>query len=528
MKTVRYFPSLVLIFILLAITTGMRPLTPEAPLGATINVTVTIDEYNTSGSGTGCSLREAVQSANHDANFGGCIGTGTYGHDTLNLDTGTYLVNRGFGPSIAEDANVYGDLDIVSNTIVDLSNPYDVTIVGDGSGSTILDATTIDRVMDIQGNASVKLVGVKIYRGHPSPSDVKMGNGAGIYNHGTLWIEDCIIENNWAQNNELGGLHIGDGGGIWSDGNLSIVNSVFYNNRASMTYNGEDGGDGGGIYIAAGSGTVTITDSTLISNSSGDASTTAAGDGGRGGGIFNAGPNTQLVSSTLELNTAGQAHTTTGHGGDGGGIYNYQGKITITNSTVYNNRAGSSQYATSGSGGGLANSGGLLELHESTVIANRTESGVTYGSGGGIESSADNTITRLHNTLLAGNSNSGPLEDESIKDCHTGPAVLNVFEARYSLIRDLTGCVLDVSESMLLEVYAGYDQFGNYGGPTQTIILLPDSLAIDAGDPADCPTTDQRGRFRPVDGPDADATATCDIGAYEYGHLLVFLPLILR
>jgi hypothetical protein len=295
-----------------------------------------------------------------------------------------------------------------------------------------------------------------------------------------------------------------------------------------MTYNGEDGGDGGGIYIAAGSGTVTITDSTLISNSSGDASTTAAGDGGRGGGIFNAGAHTQVESSTFELNTAGQVSTTTGHGGDGGGIYNYQGTITITNSTLYNNRAGSSQYAMSGSGGGLANNGGLMELHESTVIANRTEAGVTYGSGGGIESSANNTVTRLHNTLLAGNSNPGPLEDDSIKDCHTEPAVGNVFEARYSLIRDLTGCVLNVSESMLLEVFAGYDMYGYHGGLTKTINLLPASLAIDAGDPVDCPDTDQRGRFRPMDGPDANTTATCDIGAYEYGHILGFLPLMLK
>jgi CSLREA domain-containing protein len=445
MKILRLFPSIVILSILLATTTGMRPLAPQTPLGAVINVTIFTNEYNDSS--TGCSLREAVQSANNDANFGGCIATGSYGHDTIYLGTGTYLFSRGSGPSISEDANVYGDLDISPSDGGLTLNIYDVTIIGEGSGNTILDATTQDRVIDIQANAYLKLVGVKIYRGHPSPSDAKIGNGAGIYNHGTLRIEDCAIENNWAQNNEITGApHIGDGGGIWSDGFLSIDNSVFYNNRASMTYNGEDGGDGGGIFIAAGSSTVTITDSTLISNSSGDASTTAAGDGGRGGGIFNAGPNTQLVSSTLELNTAGQAHTTTGHGGDGGGIYNYQGKITITNSTVYNNRAGSSQYATSGSGGGLVNNGGLMELHESTVIANRTESGVSYGSGGGIESSADNTITRLHNTLLAGNSNPGPLEDESIKDCHTGSAVGNVFEARYSLIRDLTGCVLDVSE----------------------------------------------------------------------------------
>ena len=49
---------------------------------------------------------------------------------------------------------------------------------------------------------------------------------------------------------------------------------------------------------------------------------------------------------------------------------------------------------------------------------------------------------------------------------------------------------------------------GNNGGSTQTIPLLTGSAAIDAGDDAACPATDQRGVTRP------QGTA-CDIGAYE-------------
>ncbi len=48
----------------------------------------------------------------------------------------------------------------------------------------------------------------------------------------------------------------------------------------------------------------------------------------------------------------------------------------------------------------------------------------------------------------------------------------------------------------------------NYGGPTPTLPLLAGSPAIDAGDSASCPATDQRGRPRPY-GP------ACDIGAFE-------------
>ncbi len=49
---------------------------------------------------------------------------------------------------------------------------------------------------------------------------------------------------------------------------------------------------------------------------------------------------------------------------------------------------------------------------------------------------------------------------------------------------------------------------GDYGGYTQTIPLLTGSSAIDAGDNASCPATDQRGITRPQNN-------ACDIGAYE-------------
>ena len=50
------------------------------------------------------------------------------------------------------------------------------------------------------------------------------------------------------------------------------------------------------------------------------------------------------------------------------------------------------------------------------------------------------------------------------------------------------------------------------GGPTLTMALLPGSPAIDAGDTALAPATDQRGFPRP-------AGLAADIGAFEYGSV---------
>lgn len=51
--------------------------------------------------------------------------------------------------------------------------------------------------------------------------------------------------------------------------------------------------------------------------------------------------------------------------------------------------------------------------------------------------------------------------------------------------------------------------------------------AIDAGPEVGCPATDQRGIARPMDG-DFDDTARCDVGAYEFELIEVYLPLTAR
>jgi len=87
---------------------------------ATFNVTTEDD------GGPG-SLRQAII----DANL-------TVAADTINLPDGTYTLTLG---GAGEDAAASGDLDITEN----------LTIVGDGQDTTIIDGNELDRVFHIIG-----------------------------------------------------------------------------------------------------------------------------------------------------------------------------------------------------------------------------------------------------------------------------------------------------------------------------------------------------------------------------------------
>jgi hypothetical protein len=228
-----------------------------------------------------------------------------------------------------------------------------------------------------------------------------------------------------------------------------------------------------------------------------------------GGGIRNAGEPLIIRRSTISDNLAV---------GDGGGIHN-SGQLWLFKSIVSGNTA-------LNSGGGLANTKQLV-LVNSTVSGNRVEA---FGAekGRGLRNSAS-AIARLKNVTFNGNAVEGEApEGGAIANDPGGSVLLEMAIIANSLASEnCLGTMTSLGHNIDSGDSCGFTSPGdlsntdpqlgplaNNGGPTDTHALLSGSPAIDAGINANCPDEDQRLVARPQDG-DGDATAVCDIGAYE-------------
>jgi CSLREA domain-containing protein len=326
--------------ILLAALCGALP----ASAGMTFVVNSTADEVDaTPGDGIcataggACTLRAAVLEAN-----------ALLGADRIEIPAGTYTMT--IAGQREEDAAT-GDLDLTD----------DVTIVGAGAATTILDAAGLDRFFDTFVVANIS--GVTIRNGNPGPTGSGRDGGA-IYNSGTLTLSDVILENNVAP---------GSGGGIRNDVDLTITDCTARANQATLSGGGIDNtGDliAQGVTLsgnmadgAAGIGndlTVTLTNVTV----SGNTATTS------GGGFRNNG------AATLT------AVTFAGNGAPTGGAIMNLSDITLAYSII----------ADSPSGGNCAGVGTI------TSNGHNLDSGSTCALGGaGDISNADPRLDTLKN-----------------------------------------------------------------------------------------------------------------------------------
>ena len=239
------------------------------------------------------------------------------------------------------------------------------------------------------------------------------------------------------------------GGGILNLGTLTVSHSSFSSNY-SRTY-------GGGGILNGNGAVLTVTNSTFSDNHAYFNS---------GGGILNYATLT-VMNSTFSGNSADYI---------GGGIATFA-PLTVSNSTFYGNNAGIY-------GGGLSNGQQVYPI----LVINNTFSGNSSGGGGNIHNIGPLT---LRNTIVANSLSGG--------NCRNYGVVLN---DSGNLDTDGT-CVGTISPDPLL------GPLQNNGGPTQTMAIPMASPAFGGANPANCPTTDQRGVLRPQ-------FMACDVGAYEF------------
>jgi hypothetical protein len=340
------------------------------------------------------------------------------------------------------------------------------------------------------------------------------GSGGAIHNSGTATLDLCTLVDNATTAGgafgPTGGVghsgSDGSGGAIWNQGTLTVNRTTFSGNSATggsgavgasgeshggIHTDGYTGGNGGGAKGAAicNSGVVWVTRSTFASNSVTGGTGGAGGMGGefidsggtggiggnggagRGGTLFNSGA-ASLVSCTIAFDTGRGGAGGTGGMGGGWGL-----------------RWGGSGGAGGGGGSGFGGVDGTCNLTNCTIAWNLGIAGAGGAGGAGAPSSVHpggagtpgtsgtawggTVCSALVNTLIASNT---PAGNDSFANPKLGP-------------------------------------LGNYGGPTLTIALLPGSPAIDAGDNASAPPTDQRGIPRPVG-------SVADVGAYEFTAVL--------
>jgi parallel beta-helix repeat protein len=323
-----------------------------------------------------------------------------------------------------------------------------VTITGPAAGVTIA-AGGLSRVFQLDVGVTASLARLTLSGGCAD-------NGGGLLNNGITTLSNCTVSGNAAT--------FGGGGGLLNNGTVTLTNCTVSGNSSAGGFS-PDGtyhtGRGGGLDNY---GTATLTNCTVSGNSTQDA----------GGGVSTEGSGTTaLANCTLSGNSASTA---------GGGLAN-AGTTTLSDCTI--------------SGNSTNRFGGAMAIHGTVTLTNCTVSNNSAGqAGGGLYDFSDGTAT-LSNTIVAGNA---PNDVYNGGGSISGSNNLIGTEDSSEFVNRVAGNVVGVNNPLLAPL-------GNYGGPTQTMPLLPGSLAIDAGATgAGIPTTDQRGMAR---------FGGVDIGAFE-------------
>ena len=300
---------------------------------------------------------------------------------------------------------------------------------------------------------------------------------------GTLTLNSVSITNGGCGNGASCNNLEGGGAYVYASGTLNVVLSNFTGNQTGVDTTNSRGG------AIESFGALTVDRSTFTSNQAQN----------NGGAIFNWGGTLSVTNSTFASNTAQNV---------GGAIVAFSPNAsTIANSSFVGNTAygtfwgavqtGSAIYNQSYAGWGQGSPSGPLTVTSSTFSGN--------GANGTITTEAIPLI--LSNSLVSGSAGA---------NC-AGTGAAN--DGGYNISSDASCGFLPTTGS-LSSTDPQLDPGGlsSAGGPTQVVVPLPGSPAVDAIAPnvngcGTSLTTDQRGATRPTG-------AGCDIGAVEFPPVL--------
>jgi len=495
---------------------------------AEITVTSNLDD-----NGNGCTLREAINSANSSFDLSnGCAVGSDSGIDQINFDSTAF-------------ANV--------NTIT-LNNGQlllagkELEINAQSIGGVTISANSQSRVMQITGG-DITLNSITVSDGR----DLSEGAGILISNSAKVMLTQSEVSNNLLPFSENGSP---EGAGI------NIQNSTLSLHNSEITRNTclDNICSGGGIY-ALDNNVINITGSEISDNVISNVSSS------RHNGMLVAGANNMITITNSRFSNPGGAAIRIDSDGSS--------EFDLIDSVIENNgadgdssvvsirlldlrrvnimRSRISDNSSAGTAAGLD-----IDNVESTqiidsVISNNTGGGQLVAAGMELR----NTDFVIHNTTISNNTLTTRFEDFAggagvlvqdidyglfnnvtmsdnnieINNRSYGSSLAAIDNAtlvmQNSIIANSEGAPTDCflssnsqltidSASIIEDGSCGATQSGDpgllaladNGGPTPTHALSPNSIAINTGDTSTCLETDQRGAAR---------DALCDVGAFEFG-----------
>lgn len=484
----------------------------------------------------------------------------TFCATNLTLANGSCIVTNGTPGTPADAGAIYNNGGTVSLVACTLTNNSAQSLIAGGlaRGGAIFNNGGIMSLYQsvILNNAAMG--------GYTNGTYGTALGGAFFNTNGSVAIISCNLSSNFCEGFAPSGTGLTMGGAAFqASGSLNISNSLFASNLAlggnGMGMSAPNGSPAYGGVLAANGGSVTINYSQLFANTArgGDAGYHGSGASAFGGAIYSASTLTINDSSFYANQTFAGNWTTVptsasrGVDGYGGAVYN-SGMALLNRCSVYSNYVqGGNLYGYiliypqpggNGLGGGIYNASQLATTN-CTIALNSAVGGDSVGDisiflgvagnalGGGVFNNTNATFVAMNLTIASNScfSPSNPLQftngiavgtqianTNGTLSLHNtliaygganGNAYGTITDDGYNICSDGTAQLFSGSSYNFTDPLLG--RLANYGGPTLCMALLPDSPAIDSGDSADFPSTDQRGFARPFG-------AGPDMGAYEY------------